>query len=112
MAPIISFVSEEIHNKMFNEKESVHLQEFPKSKTELIDEHSEKVGDLLCEIMSSVRKHKSTNRISLKEDIDEMKISIPRDKIILTEALRKDVEMVGHIKHLEFIEGEGLGVIN
>lgn len=112
MAPIISFVSEEIHNKMYNENESVHLQQFPVSKKELIDEHSEKVGDLLCEIMSHVRKHKSTNRISLKEEIDKMKISIPRDKIILIEALRNDVEQVGHIKHLEFIEGEGLGVIN
>jgi valyl-tRNA synthetase len=112
MAPIISFTTEEIHNKIFNENETIHLQEFPKSKKELIDEHSEKTGDLLCEIMSHVRKHKSTNRISLKEEVDKLKISIPRDKIILVEALRKDVEQVGHIKQLEFEEGESLGVIN
>lgn len=110
MAPIISFVSEEVYNEMFK-RESIHLQTFPVSKKELMDDKSEEVGELLCEIMSSVRKYKSTNRISLKEEIEHMKISIPKNKINLTEHLRKDVEMVGHIKDLRFVEGDEINVM-
>ncbi len=83
-APIMPYVTEEIyhaHYASLEKKESIHLSSWPVSSASLVDEHVEKIGDQLVEIISEVRKAKSVKSLSLKEPV----------KILTLPLLEKDV---------------------
>src|SRR3989344_3130568 len=68
-------ITEEIFQQYFSEKEgskSIHLSTWPVFKKELVDEHSELIGDLGIDIISTVRKYKSEKQLSLKEEYSNL----------------------------------------
>ena len=72
-APIIPFVTEEIHDIYFaeNEKqETLHLSSWPEPELSFDNVEIEKAGDRFIELLAEVRKFKSDNGKSLKEEVD------------------------------------------
>lgn len=71
-APIMPFITEEIYNLYFVEKEkkkSIHLSEWPKYDKKIKDIFSEKIFDEFVNVLSEVRQAKAKENKSLKEEI-------------------------------------------
>jgi valyl-tRNA synthetase len=92
IAPIMPHITEEIYQLYFKNIEShqsVHLSNWPQYNSNLVDEKIELTGDLGIDIIGSVRKYKSDNQLSLKEDLS---------KLILVSGDEHFKEMIGSIK--------------
>ena len=75
MAPIMPFITEELYQAYFRQHEkakSVHLAKWPELK--MHDEHAEKVGDFVVEVLDFVRKKKSEKKASLKTPVKNLTI--------------------------------------
>jgi len=71
IAPITPFITEEIYQLYFKQKEkskSIHISKWPEI-IEVKDKKIEKLGDNFIEILSKVRKFKADNKLSLKTEI-------------------------------------------
>ena len=67
------FITEELYLHLFakeEEKNSIHISEWPKFNKEQIDNKIDKVGDRFIEIVKQIRQFKSQNGKSLKAEID------------------------------------------
>lgn len=80
-APIFPHVTEEIYQgvyiQSYNQKiestfESIHLTKWPEPNTELISFESEKIGHLILDITTFVRRYKSENNVSLNTPIKKI----------------------------------------
>ncbi|MGM5484876.1 MAG: valine--tRNA ligase [Nanobdellota archaeon] len=77
-APIMPFITEEVYHMHFAEKEgrmSVHLSDWPEHYDELIDDELEEEGDYFTKVLSEVRKYKSENNLSLKEELPKLRVN-------------------------------------
>jgi valyl-tRNA synthetase len=75
MAPIMPHITEEIYQLYFAKndgKESIHISDWPKAKDTLLDAKAELIGDWGVDIISAVRKFKSENQMSLKDELEEL----------------------------------------
>ena len=79
MAPIMPHITEEIYQVYFlgkdTEKEkgqSIHLSSWPKYQEELVDERAELCGDIGVDIINTVRKFKSEQRMSMKGELRQL----------------------------------------
>ena len=73
-APIIPFTTEEIYQKLTNEK-SVHLSDFPNYNSKLIDEKVEEKMDLVRDLISTGRMVREENKIKVRQPIKEVLIN-------------------------------------
>ncbi len=74
-APIMPFITEEIYQGFFKEKEkseSIHISAWPKYDKKLKNSAAEKIWDGFIEILSFVRQEKAKQNKSLKTEIDLM----------------------------------------
>ena len=79
MAPIMPHITEEIYQVYFlgkdTEKEkgqSIHLSSWPEYQEELVDERAELCGDIGVDIINTVRKFKSEQRMSMKGELRQL----------------------------------------
>ncbi|MBW2978486.1 valine--tRNA ligase [Candidatus Woesearchaeota archaeon] len=90
-APIMPFITEEIYQNFFREIEkdkSIHISSWPKYEKKLVDVKIEHAGDLLIEIISSVRKEKTRQNKALNSPVKEITIKCePEMEIILKDAI-------------------------
>ncbi len=108
LAPIIPFITEEIYQlyfKKFEEKESIHICNWP-NEMEIADEKSVLAGDLATKIIGAARKHKSTNKLSLKEELAKVIITCNAEEKKLLELVLSDIKSTAKIKDVEFADGE------
>lgn len=109
MAPIMPHITEEAYQSYFNEKEkskSIHISAWPVFEKKMVNEDAELAGDLGVDIINTIRKYKSENKWSMKEEIAEIiVISEEKDfkKIILS--IAGDLKAVLNAKKISF-EGE------
>lgn len=111
MAPITPFITEEIYQLFYKDKErieSIHLTKWPDCDKNLINDETEKTGDILVDIISATRKFKSTNKMSLKQEIEELTVSVQdsnlRDEI---EKVKKDLAITTNTKRIVFSNDDG-----
>ena len=106
MAPIMPHITEEIYQHHFAEKEkekSIHLSSWPVGKEENIDEQAELIGDLGIDIISSVRKWKSEQQLSLKEEISSLVlVSSEKDFFDMIKRIERDLRAVLNVKKILF----------
>lgn len=101
MAPIMPYITEEIHSAYFSEKtKSIHLSEWPAVRKELVDKKAEQAGDIAAAVISEVRKFKAGKNMSLKEELKKLVIKI-KDKKLL-EGLLDDLKATVHAKEISF----------
>ncbi len=106
MAPIMPHISEEIYQAYFATKEkclSVHLSSWPEFRKELVDEEAEIVGDLGVDIINIVRKYKSEQKISLKEELQEL-VLVSEEKNFekMIKSILSDLKAVLKVKEIKF----------
>jgi len=74
IAPITPFIAEEIYQKINSEKESVHLQEWPKPDKKKINKKIEKNMKTTREIVSLALKERDKEKISLKQPLLNLEV--------------------------------------
>jgi valyl-tRNA synthetase len=107
-APIIPFITEEVYQiyfKQFENKESIHLCSWPKEMS-IKDEKVLSAGNLAIKIISAARKHKSENKMSLKEELQTVKISCSNKEKDLIKMVLADIKATAKIKEIVFAEGD------
>jgi len=80
-APVIPYTTEEIYTKLTN-KESVHLEDFPKCNENLIDEEIEKRMDLIRDLISLGRNAREESKIKVRQPISEILIDGSNEELI------------------------------
>jgi valyl-tRNA synthetase len=72
LAPFAPFFAEEMYSRLGTG--SVHMQSWPKADTSWKDEEAGKAGELIKEIVSSVRRYKSEHGIALNAPLKKLEI--------------------------------------
>ena len=67
------FITEEIYQELYKEKNSIHLTQIDKLNYNFSNEL--KYGDIICNIISEVRGYKSLNNLSLKTPVKTLEIT-------------------------------------
>ncbi len=120
MAPITPYITEEVYQQFFKEKESskqtgkqksetnatssIHTTSWPNGKITNIDLDCEEIGDQAVEIIQAIRKYKSENKLSLKEEINTL-ILIKEDDKSFQDKIKQvedDLKAVLHVKNIKF----------
>lgn len=110
-APILPFITEEIYQmyfKDFEKDESIHTSIWPAYNPSFIDEEAEQTGDILVQVISEIRKYKSTNQLSLKAEIQNLTISCTKEQKNLLEKVLHDIKSIGLVQTINFEEGTEL----
>jgi len=108
-APIIPFMTEEIYSWKFSAEQktkSIHNSDWPKVNESLIDDSIEENGDEAIEILAEVRKFKSQNQLSMKEELSKITITTSKN----VEEFLDDLKGATNAKELIFKKGEELSV--
>ncbi|MFH1316959.1 MAG: valine--tRNA ligase [Candidatus Woesearchaeota archaeon] len=77
IAPIMPYISEEIYQLYFAEKEnkkSIHISAWPEFNNKFIDEEAEKLGDIIIYAVEHSRRAKADMNISLKTPVKKLMI--------------------------------------
>jgi valyl-tRNA synthetase len=103
MAPFTPHISEELYAEMFGSKEgkSVHLAPWPKVGERFPGDNLE-VEELRL-LVSTVRQHKASSKLSQATWLSKVKISLPKH---LHKELQEELKNISRIKELEIGEGE------
>ncbi len=106
-APFIPYITEEIYQKLFKKTEknlSIHLSSLPEKIIE--DEESLKIGELLKDVTSEVRKWKILNKLSLGKQITKIGITAKKEEIEKLKLVLDDIKGTNRVKEVVFKEGE------
>jgi valyl-tRNA synthetase len=109
MAPIMPYITEEVYQLYFAEKEkkkSIHVSLWPQYDQSYIDEEAEKAGDYLVEVLSAARKFKSEKAMSLKQPVRRLVIECKPETRKLLEKVYEDMKAVTMAEDIEFGEAE------
>jgi valyl-tRNA synthetase len=106
-APFLPHITETLYQQLFKESEgetSIHKTIFEQERYNYKFVETSKLIDLVIEIISSVRKLKSENAISLKTEIKELKIFGPDEAILeMLKTQEKIITGVTKAKSITFI---------
>ena len=81
------FITEEIYQELFHDKESIHLTEI--KPLEFNFEREMKLGDSIIDIISAARGEKTNKSVSLKTPIEILELSLNKE---LKEAINKAIK--------------------
>jgi len=113
LAPISPHIAEEIYQNMYADDkkyESIHVSPWPTTQEELIDEETEKKGDLIVAVMGEIRRDKAENQKPLNAPIQ--KLTLYSEDKTTTQVLRQaEEDLVGtcKIEKIEIVKGKGEG---
>ena len=119
LAPIIPHITEEIYQlyfKKYEGHESIHISPWPEPDDELISIEFEEMGDLLSDIISSVRKYKTENNMAMNAELSKLTINAKKAEEEKLSEVIDDLKAVLKIKEVEFgsaskITTERFGII-
>ncbi len=106
MAPIMPHITEEVYQLYFAGQEklkSIHSSAWPEFNPKLIDEEAEEIGDWGVDILNTVRKFRSANQMSMKDELAELiLISEAKDFQKRIELILKDLRAVTKVREIKF----------
>lgn len=107
-APFLPHITEEIFQLYFKDQEkvkSIHISNWPKYDEKQVDEIAEKVGDVLIDIVTAVRKAKSDQQLSMKNPVKLLSITaeISNEEF---ELIKLDIEKALFVENFEFSTGK------
>lgn len=97
LAPITPFITEELYQKMFPGKGSIHKLNYPVSDEKMINESIEEIAEILKSVLSEVRKFKVTKGLSLGQDLASIKIFGSKELIEKVARVEDEIKAVGRI---------------
>ncbi len=106
MAPIMPHLTEEVYQLYFAQKEncrSIHVSEWPKHDPRQINEKSELAGDVAIDLIGTVRKYRSSQQMSMKEELQEIVLiseesSFPE----MINSMKEDLKAVLKVREIRF----------
>ena len=105
-------ITEEIYQSYFAGIEgfkSIHISRIDAFDYE-VDDKLIKNGDLVVEIISSVRKFKSENNLSLKTELNSISIGCEPDTIVFLKTVENDVKATCTCQTINYFESKALEV--
>jgi len=106
IAPIMPHITEEIYQLYFIGKEdskSIHISSWPEFKAELVDDKIELAGDMGVDIINTVRKYKSDNQLSLKEDLSLLILGNEDLEFVeMIKSIQNDLKSVLRVGEIKF----------
>ena len=105
LSPIMPFITEKIYQifyKKFENEISIHKTNYPKIENKFQKEHLIILGNNFCKIIEEVRKYKSQNKMSLKDEINFLKISCDEENKKFIEENLEDLKSVCHFLKYDF----------
>lgn len=113
LAPFAPFFAEEMYSRLGTG--SVHMQSWPKADNSWKDEEAGKAGELIKEIVSSVRRYKSEHGIALNAPLKKLEIyGVSIDAIDIIGATNTPVEVIAgnpDFEHVPVNVKPNMGVI-
>ncbi|MEM2918116.1 MAG: valine--tRNA ligase [Candidatus Altiarchaeota archaeon] len=97
----VPHICEEIWQNFSKEKNFIVKEKWPKVDENLIDKEAEEIYELATEIISEIRKYKSSKEIPLVRELDKAKILINKNYKEKIEKIKEDISATGKIKKLE-----------
>ena len=81
-APVMPHITEEIFHAYYAAKDkeaekSIHISSWPEADSKIKDELAEQAGDMAIAVIAEVRKHKTANKMSLKDELAEVIVETP-----------------------------------
>jgi len=108
-APVMPHITEEVYRSYFKEKdgfESIHLSGWPKFDPDYLDDKAVLAGDLGVDIINAVRKFKSEQQLSLKEELSQLVLVSDEEGLEeMIQGIKADLKAVLKVKEIIF-EGE------
>ncbi|MEM3416359.1 MAG: class I tRNA ligase family protein, partial [Candidatus Micrarchaeaceae archaeon] len=108
LAPIIPFSTDELFSKL--ERNSIHLQEFPKADASAINPEYAATGAYLNAIIASVRKERTKNKLALNYPITKMIINVPEEYYSLLERNKPELKEVCKVNELVLVKAGELAI--
>ena len=114
-APIMPHITEELYQAYYSAKDkegckSIHISTWPSYDAKLNDEVAEQAGELAVSIIREVRKYKTAQKMSLKDELSRVVVEAPLDiKKIMGDDLKgleQDVISTVRAKKLELKQGD------
>jgi valyl-tRNA synthetase len=113
LAPISPHIAEEIYQIMYaddKKHESIHVSPWPTIQKELIDEETEKHGDLVVAVMGEIRRDKAENQKPLNAPIQKLTLySEDKEKTQILRQAEEDLAGTCKIEKIEIVKGKGEG---
>ncbi len=107
-APIMPYITEECYHMYFAKKEknkSIHTSNWPRYEKIFVDKEAEQTGDLAVQIISAVRKYKTSNNLSLKTEINKLIIDCGKAEEIKIKKVEDDIKATTKAKTISFGRG-------
>lgn len=104
-APIMPHITEAIYQAYFAKLEgveSVHRSQWPEFNSRMIDDDAEEAGVLALEVVSAVRKYKSSKSVSLKADLASVTIECTNEQKAALQKTLRDVQATTRAKKITF----------
>ena len=105
LAPITPFITEEIYQnlyKKFEKIESIHLTSWPEFDKKLSSRVMVELGNKFVQVVTEVRKFKSENQLSMKEELSKLEISCDEDLKVFIQDSIADLKAVTSVKEVMF----------
>jgi valyl-tRNA synthetase len=106
LAPIMPHITEEIYRTMYA-KTSIHISNWPEYQESLIDEQIEKIGDVIIESISEVRREKNRKGISLNKQLSKIIFYADEKNAKILKMGAKDIKDTIKVDNLEITSGLG-----
>jgi valyl-tRNA synthetase len=106
LAPIMPHITEEIYRTMFA-KSSIHISNWPDYQEDLIGEEIEKIGNIIIESISDVRRAKNRKGISLNKQLSKVIFYAEEKNAEILNMGAKDIKETIKVDKLEITSGSG-----
>jgi valyl-tRNA synthetase len=107
-APFLVFVTEEVWS--WWREGSVHRAPWP-TAAELPAEGNPEVYEVAAAVLTEIRKEKASSKVSLKAQVDQLKVSDTAERLALLELARDDVVEAGVVQLLVTHESDSFSVV-
>ena len=108
-SPIMPHITEECYHLYFagrEKKRSIHEGGWPQYEKELADREAEQTGNLAVQVISAVRKYKSSSNMSLKAEISKLVIGCGKAEEKKLKLVEADIKAATKAKELAFGKGK------
>lgn len=108
----IPHITEEIYQGYYVQNEgveSIHKTKIGKICTEEVIDVDYSTGEVALDIISQLRRYKSENNLSLKTEIENVKVTVP-NSVVLGDALI-DIKATCACKNIEVISGDAVSAV-
>lgn len=111
LTPFMPFVTEEIYQKFFKEKDvSIHISKWPEFDEKLIDEKAEEIGELAKQIISALRQYKSSRKLALNTELKKIIIDCDKEMQEKLKQVEPDIKGTMKVKEIGYGKADEISV--